>query len=131
MKTSYSLYDVIETIGKRPAMYVGEKRLKNIGLFLDGYWIAMHDAGVEDATDPNFADFREFVRQKLNYSGSSAGWEKMILAVAAGCDPRQIRWEELNAPRSPEVHEKSLDLFWELLKEYRSTTDFEPDRNIP
>lgn len=126
MKSSYSLYDVIETIGKRPAMYVGEQRLKNMGLFLNGYQMAMHDAGVENATEPAFAGFHEFVRQKLNFSGGSAGWERMILAVAAGCDPRQVTWEELDAPRSLEVHQKSLALFFQLLQEFRSTTDFEP-----
>ncbi len=131
MKRSYSLYDVIETIEKRPQMYVGERRLKNMGLFLGGYRMAMHDAGVEDATEPAFVGFHEFVRQKLNFSVGSAGWDLLILAVAAGCDPPQVRWEDLVAPRSPEVHEKSLELFFQLLQEFRSTTDFEPDRNLP
>ncbi|QDV18208.1 hypothetical protein Pan153_28650 [Gimesia panareensis] len=127
MKTSYCLYDILDKIEKQPAMYVGEPILKNTFLFLIGYEMAMIDAGVENATEPEFSDFHEFVRQKLFFSDSSAGWARMILAVAAGYDPRQITWEDLEQLFPPEVHRESLRLFFQLLKEFRSATDFEPD----
>lgn len=124
MKENYDIYVLLEEMQKRPAMYVGEVRLKNIFLYLAGYSSAMAEAGVNDHSVPEFYGFREFVRARYRLAGSSMGWVNMILAVTIGLDPNNMDWEYYDQNLSHEQHENSVREFFKLVKDYRgSQTD--------
>lgn len=120
MKESYSIYNVLEAIRKRPGMYVGEIDLNYINSFIWGYEMAMDDAGVEDVSRPEFRKFHEFVRAKYNYYESTAGWANMIKAVVLGLNPETVCWEGYDSEMTIEQQKQALSKFYELLDEFKS-----------
>jgi len=122
MKENYNTSDHLNDLRKRPQMYVGEVRLDFISSYLTGYEMAMKIAGVNDPSMPDFSGFREFVRKKYQFFGSSNGWANMILAVTIGFDPTDMHWGDFrNKIISPEQHQRSVTEFFNLLDEYQST----------
>lgn len=118
MKDSYSIYDYLESILLRPAMYVGQVRLDLIQAHLDGYQMAMHNAEVSDVSEPDFAEFREFVKMKYEFPGSRLDWAHMILAAVISVDRQTLayfRFDEL----SQEQHTECVQIFRELVEEFR------------
>ncbi|MCW9016555.1 MAG: hypothetical protein OQJ89_06310, partial [Kangiellaceae bacterium] len=112
-KQSYSIYDVLATIERRPGMYVGEVSLYSLMTYLHGYEMAMRDAEVEDESQPKFQDFHEFVRSHYGYFESTAGWARMILAVTIGLNPKNVSWEGFDSDVTYEQHVESVKTFYE------------------
>lgn len=78
-----NLYDLLNEIRKRPAMYLGSKSLSSLWQFINGYTIKSQIEGTEDPYEKDFARFDEFVQDYYCHSyipGSSAGWRSNILA---------------------------------------------------
>ncbi len=117
---TYSIYEVLERIEQRPAMYTGENTLSSIRSYLSGYRSAMMDMGIEDDSIPEFGNFHEFVRSHFNYYESTAGWMNMILAVAIGLKPESICWTGYDSNVTTEQHKEAIKLFYKLLKEFRT-----------
>lgn len=118
-KVNYSIYDVLDRIEKRPAMYIGDVTLGNIMVLIHGYEIAMQDAGIKDGSIPEFSAFHEFVQKKYGYYESTAGWANMILAVTIGLSPDGITWEDYDVGVTREQHFESVKTFFSLLNEFR------------
>jgi hypothetical protein len=79
MKNStLDLYDLIENIEKRPAMYLGQADLTHLGAFLSGYFFARRQIGIpETHQEQQFSEFQAWIEQKFNVSYSQP-WEKII-----------------------------------------------------
>lgn len=118
-KKKYSIYEALETIRKRPGMYVGDIDLNAINTYLAGYWMAMKDADINDVSNPEFHTFHEFVRARYNYDESTAGWANMIKAVVIGLDPEKIRWENYDKDMTFEQQKEALALFYQLIEEFK------------
>jgi len=72
------LYDLIENIQKRPAMYLGQADLTHLGAFLAGYFFARRQIGIpETQQEQEFAAFQAWIEQKFKVSYSQP-WEKII-----------------------------------------------------
>ena len=119
-KRKYSIYDALETIRKRPGMYVGDIDLNAINTYLSGYWMAMNDADFDDVSNPEFSKFHEFVRARFNYVESTAGWANMIKAVVIGLDSENIYWENYDKDMTFEQQNEALALFYKLIDEFKA-----------
>lgn len=112
-------YNLLKSIEKRPAMYIGESTLKGIKIFISGYYFALLENNIdrEYQSDPFF----DWTANKLGYYESTAGWVNMILAHCLGIKPRDIIWEEFfDLHISNEQHLNSIKLFYELIEEYKN-----------
>lgn len=98
------VYELIETISQRTAMYTGECKLSNVRSFIDGYTFALSNAEQERFLG-DFAGFHDWVAAKFGFYESTAGWQNMILAVEMGLPPRGISWRDFALATSEAQHE--------------------------
>ncbi len=117
--SSYSIYDVFETMRERPALYVGNLSVLQLRAFIDGYVFAMYEAGIEEDSSPNFRDFHQFVSKELGFGESTAGWANCIMATAIGLDPKTIKWEGYDRNVSKEQLKVGMELFYSLLDKFK------------
>lgn len=98
------IYEDLDMIRKRPGMYLGALSVSKMRTFLDGYRFAIRDETEwinEIPGNPlHFKLFNAFVARKYQVSGC-IGWCGIILEQVGGDE------------------EKGLQLFWELLDEFR------------
>ena len=88
--SSLDLYDLIENIEKRPAMYLGQADLTHLGAFLSGYFFARRQIGIsETQQEQQFSEFQAWIEQKFNVSYSQP-WGKIIRFFS----PDETRSEE-------------------------------------
>ncbi|MBA3682964.1 MAG: hypothetical protein H0W73_17635 [Bacteroidetes bacterium] len=98
-----NIYDVIEHIKVRPALYIRENKISNLQCYLDGYQAALiHNAINHESIFPQFWYFHEWTMQKYNWSSSVAGWTNILL-------------KENN-----NNEEKALQVFFELCDEFKT-----------
>lgn len=62
---------------QRPAMYLGEKSITALQIFISGYFFGLDL--FEIAHEDILRDFNGFVQTKYGYYESTAGWKNMIL----------------------------------------------------
>ena len=120
---TYNIYDLLDKMHERPAMYLGSKSLIRMDAFLQGHKEAMHHRGIKDTAQPPFhgIEFHDWVAVKLGYNYSEMGWCNAILFDTLGWTPKTRRkWERLTV-RGVKLAEDAaaLDRFYELLDEYR------------
>ncbi len=91
-KKKENLYDILDKMRERPAMYTGEYSLTSIYHFINGFFAAHNN---ETNESPNFGRFNGFV--SLFYGKySTAGWKNLILADHYGNEHEAvIRFYEL------------------------------------
>ncbi len=118
MKTTYDYYRQLALIERRPGMYFCET-LDSLHCFYLGYVTAMDEAEVSDVSKPSFDGFHEWVRERFGFREPTSGWANMLLAVTLGHKPEKVNWDNFKNSVSREDHKRSLDLFFELIKEYR------------
>ncbi len=92
-----NLYDTLDKMRERPAMYLGEKSITRMEAFIMGFYEGSND---EISESPPFHDFNDFVG---NFYGkyTTAGWKNLILSDHYGNE------------------KEALDRFFVLLDEYR------------
>ena len=77
------LYDLLQRIKERPAMYLGSRSITCLNAFLNGYLGARHDMGVpRTQQEIEFEEFQEWIRKKFRIT-SSQSWAKIILFYSA------------------------------------------------
>lgn len=77
-----SLYELINLIRKRPAMFVGAISITALQNFINGYTYACYVKDIEEDERPPWGDFHEFVRARTGFYESTSGWCNMILDVS-------------------------------------------------
>jgi len=98
-----NIYDLIEKIKSRPAMYIGDNKISSFRSYIDGYSSALKIHGIKfESTFPPFWYFHEWVMQKYNWRESTTGWNNIIL--------KENNYDD----------EKSLTIFFELFDEFKT-----------
>ena len=95
-----SVSDFLFSLRKRPVLYFGEKSLSRLSVYLAGYQHGLGRLGKALKQQDEFHRFHDWIAFKFEFSNSTSGWCKMILAKA-------------------ENEEKAFDLFFELLGEFQ------------
>ena len=90
------LLAVLESLRRRPGMYIGEPSLTRLAAFLRGYDYARHELLGEPA-DPFFISFQEWSEHRFRQKNK--GWAEAILLQSNS-------------------ESQAFDRFWELLDEY-------------
>jgi hypothetical protein len=98
--TEANLYEILDKIRERPAMYMGEHSLSALYHFINGFYMAHNNETYET---PSFDGFNDFVG-KFYGKYTTAGWKNLILADHFGNE-----------------HE-AVTRFYELLDEFRAQT---------
>lgn len=113
-----TIYDLIEKISVRTAMYTGECKLSNVRSFIDGYTLSIQDQEELKIFCSDFSGFHDWVAKKYGFYESTAGWQNMILAVELGLTPHNIHWEGYSSGATDEQHKSSVATFFQLVSEY-------------
>ena len=93
------LYELIRKIQKRPALYLGQKSLSHLQVFLDGYTFARRQSGIPlSDQEKEFEGFQEWMEQRFKQPNNQS-WTKIILFYS-------------------EDEAQALDLFWELFDQF-------------
>ena len=102
------IYDIMDGVRERPALFMGSKSITVLKSFLDGAVYASYLLGIDvsynDFSPIPFRFFNDYVAQFYNYFESTSGWMHMILDKNNG--------EE----------KASFDIFYTLLDNFRSIT---------
>lgn len=120
MAREFSFYDVIDKIRLRPGMFIGDTSPNSLCVFLEGYRMAMHEAGMADASQPPLHGFHDWVASRLGYSSSVPGWANMILAMTMGLNPTTVSWGEIDRSATRLQQADATTRVFALLDEYRS-----------
>ncbi len=120
---TYNIYDLLDKMREKPAMYMGEKSLVRLQAHIYGYSYAMDNRGIKDVAQPPLGgiEFHDWVAVKLGYTYSEMGWCNLILSEALGWTPKTRRkWERLRVRGvKPAEDAAAFDRFYELLDQYR------------
>ena len=92
-----NLYNSLDKMRERPAMYLGEKSITRMEAFIMGFYEGSNDETIEN---PPFDGFNDFVG-KFYGKYTTAGWKNLILSDHYGNE------------------KEALDRFFMLLDEYR------------
>jgi hypothetical protein len=95
-----NLYDYLEIIKPRPAMYIGEYTLKALHINLQGFQIAERIYSREPSK-PDFDGFHDFVAKQYGLQPSAEGWARIIT--------RKMKKD----------HEKAFEEFYRLLEMFK------------
>lgn len=119
----YDIYDVIlgSRLRNRPGMFIGEVTPNNLAVFISGYRIAMMDLGYVDTSAPPYADFYDWVADKLDFSQLTFGWAEIILAKTLGGDREIVDWENFSRNATRAQLEEATRRSFELIEEFRAT----------
>ena len=76
---SNSLYQLLEKIQKRPAMYLGGRALSRLEAFLGGYFVAKKELALPlTPEEEHFTHFQDWLQIKFQIQ-SNQSWAKIIL----------------------------------------------------
>ena len=76
------LFDLIETIRKRPVMYLGQQSIGQLRTFLAGYCFARRQMGIpETPQEKAFSLFQSWVQQKFG-TASHQHWDRTVLSFS-------------------------------------------------
>ena len=72
---------LLEEIKEKPALYLGEKSITNLYIFLQGYGFARRQLNIPLlAEEKVFRNFQPWLQERLNLQ-TSQSWSKMILST--------------------------------------------------
>ncbi len=78
-----NLYDLLQKIKKRPAMYLGKHSIFNLQAFLDGYYFARRELGIPlTEQESEFQKFLQWIREKFQVETGQL-WASIILFNSA------------------------------------------------
>lgn len=73
-------YDILEAIGRRPAMYIDPSQsITALYNYIGGYLSSTGWKKIVNNTEPSYAEFNNWVAVKLNFVESTKGWRRMLL----------------------------------------------------
>ncbi len=100
-------------------MYIGKPKLSSLRAFIDGYTFRISNTDEQLEFLEDFPGFHKWVARKYGYQKYSVGYPEVILAVTTNCAPDSVLWDNYDKNLSDEVHSKSVEMFFDLIKEYR------------
>ncbi|MEG4283324.1 hypothetical protein QUB68_09365 [Microcoleus sp. A006_D1] len=73
------LYDLLGKIKKRSSLYLGNRSLSHLHVFLDGYTFARRQLGIPlTEEEKKFEDFQEWIEIRFNQADTQS-WSRIIL----------------------------------------------------
>lgn len=75
--SSLTIYDILAQVRRKPGVYLSQINPCSLLSFLNGYALASPAELLSEA-DPAFAEFHDWVANKLSYPESMMGWANMI-----------------------------------------------------
>jgi hypothetical protein len=85
-----TLYDHIDRMRIRPAMWLGEATLTALWRFTDAYQFALTQHGIDEHLNPPFSEFHDFCARYFQMA-SEAGWCRIILADNYGQEEQALQ----------------------------------------
>ena len=73
-----TIYDVLEAIRSRPAMYIPEPSIKQLRAFLDGYLGGLGRVRYAVRGEADLRRFNEWIARRLGFPEPTSGWCNMI-----------------------------------------------------
>jgi Trp operon repressor len=74
-----NLYDLLQKIKKRPAMYLGRHSIFSLQAYLDGYYYARRELGVPlTEQESEFQEFLKWIRERFNVETGQL-WSSILL----------------------------------------------------
>ncbi|MEA5566777.1 hypothetical protein [Anabaena sp. UHCC 0399] len=78
-----NLYNLLQKIKKRPAMYLGKNSIFSLQAFLDGYYFARREIGINLTEEEiEFQNFLQWIRHRFNVETGQL-WSSIILFHSA------------------------------------------------
>ncbi|HLP90025.1 MAG TPA: hypothetical protein VK184_15720 [Nostocaceae cyanobacterium] len=78
-----NLYNLLQNIKKRPAMYLGRNSIFSLQSFLDGYYFARREIGIPlTEKESEFQTFLQWIRERFNVETGQL-WSSIILFHSA------------------------------------------------
>lgn len=106
-----NIYELINAMEKRPAMYIGDNKISSLNTFLNGYLFSASSHNIlAEKVFPPFWFFHEWAMEKYSWSESTAGWKNILL-------------QENNHDE-----EKSLEVFFKMIKEFKTLSPLSIER---
>jgi hypothetical protein len=97
------VYELLDAIRPRPALYFGDNKISSLSAFLSGYDFSTSVHNIEDkSVFPPFWYFHEWAMHKYNWCESTAGWKNIILKENGNNE------------------EKALKVFFEMIDEFKT-----------
>lgn len=97
-----NVYDLLDLIRPRAALYIGDNKLSSLSAFLSGYFFSESNNSIEANNEfPPFWYFHEWAMVQYKWYESTAGWKHIIL-------------KENNNDE-----ERSLVVFFEMMDDFR------------
>lgn len=88
-----NIHNLIQTIRRRPGMFLGSLSIKPLMHFINGYKFAQNELGKNNDSEIfplDFWFFHEFVKVKLGFSSSVPGWCNLILQSCNGDEKKAL-----------------------------------------
>lgn len=92
-----SIHSLIETVRRRPGMFLGSNSITALMHFINGYRFAERETAgnSEKTSEPrlfplDFWFFHEFAKIKLGFHSSVAGWRNLILETCDGDEKKAL-----------------------------------------
>ncbi|MEH2275433.1 MAG: hypothetical protein V7K40_11745 [Nostoc sp.] len=107
-----ALYELLNSIKKRPGMYLGTSSITKLDMLLRGYSLAQREVGIPPTEqEREFEGFQLWIQEKYGIK-SGQSWSKIILFYSVDEDEAlqkffQLFEEYLNKNKSSEVDENS------------------------
>lgn len=121
---TYNIYDLLNAMRERPALYIGRNSIALLDIYLSGYSEAMHERGVKDISQPPFTGFTAWNEKRLGRGNGPMGWSWLIARETLGKSPTKRRrskgWPSESLKTANDA--AALARFYELLDKYRSKT---------
>ena len=86
-----NLYEYIDMIQTRTAMYTGSNSLSALYFHVSGYLMACEIKGIYEELSPDFELFNDFVADYYMYGESTAGWRNIILSECYGDEQQALK----------------------------------------
>lgn len=87
---TFNIYELIDKIRLRPALYIGNHSVTRLNSFLHGYVCALHDFKIEMTEKPQFHNFHDWVAMRLNRYEGTSGWCNMLLKAENGDEEKAL-----------------------------------------
>lgn len=126
LKDIKTLYDYIDLIEIRTAMYTGADTLSALYFHVLGYMMACELKGVREDLSPDFGLFHDFVADYYLYGESTAGWKNIILAESYGNEQEALKrfYDLFKLFKKNEKPTNSKKILFALLEKIAFDSDF-------
>ena len=119
---TYNIYDLLDAMRERPALYIERNSIAFLGIYLSGYREAMHEQGIKDISQPAFSEFTAWNEKRLGRGKEPMGWCWLIARETLGKPPTKRRrskgWPSEALKTANDA--AALIRFYELLDKYRA-----------